>query len=138
MEIIEIPFVKYIGIEEEGSQLSLSPRLALDNHIGTIHASAQFVLAETESGRFLQDEFADMEGEILPLLRGSTIKYKAPATTKLTAVASLKREEKIKFIEQFLRRGRATITVEVKLLDSNNVVTMMGEFIWFVQRSESL
>jgi len=134
MEVTEIPFVKYIGITEEGSQLTLAPALEVTNHIGTIHASAQFTLAETQSGLFLQEEFSDIKGEVLPLLRSSTVKYKSPATTKLKAVAIVSDEIKEKFKEQFFKRGRASISVEVKLLDSADVVTMVGEFVWFVQR----
>jgi len=134
MEVTDIPFVKHLGIEKEGSQLALASSYELRNHIGTIHASAQFALAETQSGLFLQEEFSDIEGEVLPLLRSSTVKYKSPATTKLKAVAIVSNEVKEKFKEQFLKRGRATIAVEVKLLDSADVITMVGEFVWFVQR----
>jgi len=134
MQVIAIPFVKHIGIEQEGSQLFLSPFLEVENHIGTIHASAQFALAETQSGLFLQEEFSDIEGEVLPLLRSSTVKYKSPATTKLKAVSTVSDEVKSKFKEQFLKKGRATIAIEVELRDSEDVVTMVGEFVWFVQR----
>ena len=137
MEVTEIPFVKHIGIEQEGSRLALASSHEVENHIGTIHASAQFALAETQSGLFLQEEFSDIEGEVLPLLRSSTVKYKSPAITKLKAVATVNDEIKDKFKEQFLKRGRATISVEVKLLDSDDVVTMVGEFVWFVQRLKS-
>ena len=134
MEVTNIPFVKHLGIEQEESQLVLASSYELENHIGTIHASAQFALAETQSGLFLQKEFSDIENEVLPLLRSSTVKYKSPATTKLKAVARVNDELKSKFKEQFLKRGRATIAVEVKLLDSDDIVTMVGEFVWFVQR----
>ena len=134
MKVTEIPFVKHIGIEQEGSQLALASSYEVENHIGTIHASAQFTLAETQSGLFLQEEFSDIEGEVLPLLRSSTVKYKSPATTTLKAIATVSDGLKSKFKEQFLKRGRATITVEVQLLDSHEVVTMLGEFVWFVQR----
>ena len=134
MQVTEIPFVKHIGIEQEESQLFLAPILDVENHIGTIHASAQFALAETQSGLFLQEEFSDIEGEVLPLLRSSTVKYKSPATTKLKAVATVSDEVKSKFKEQFLKKGRATIAIEVELRDSEDVVTMVGEFVWFVQR----
>jgi acyl-coenzyme A thioesterase PaaI-like protein len=134
MEVTEIPFVKQIGITEEESQLTLAPALEVTNHIGTIHASAQFTLAETVSGLFLQEEFSDIKGEVLPLLRSTTVKYKSPAMTKLKAVARVDDELKTKFKEQFLKRGRASIAVNVELLDSNEQVTMAGEFVWFVQR----
>ena len=133
MRVTEIPFVKHLAIEQEGSQLFLSPNVELENHIGTIHASAQFSLAETQSGLFLQERFTDIEGEVLPLLRSSSVKYKSPATTRLRAVAKVDDEVEHKFREQFRRRGRATIAVEVELFNSSDEVTMMGEFVWFVQ-----
>ena len=133
MRVTEIPFVKHLSIEQEGSHLFLSPNVELENHIGTIHASAQFSLAETQSGLFLQERFADIEGEVLPLLRSSSVKYKSPATTRLRAVAKVDDEVEQKFREQLKRRGRATIVVEVELLNSSDEVTMMGEFVWFVQ-----
>jgi hypothetical protein len=82
----------------------------------------------------LQEEFKDLEGEVLPLLRSSSVKYKAPATTTLRAEATINDKVKSKFMEQFSRRGRATITVDVKLVDVENVVTMVGEFVWFIQK----
>ena len=127
-------FVKHLGIKEEKKELFLAPALELENHIGTIHASAQFTLAETASGLFLQEEFSDIKREVLPLLRSSTVKYKSPSTTKLKAVATVSDEVKSKFKEQFLKKGRATVAVEVELRDSEDVVTMVGEFVWFVQR----
>jgi acyl-coenzyme A thioesterase PaaI-like protein len=137
MDVTAIPFVKHLGIREEESRLWLAPALELENHLGTIHASAQFALAETQSGRFLQEEFKNLEGEVLPLLRSSTVKYKAPATTSLRAIATINDEVKSKFIEQFTRRNRATVTVEVRLIDEEDVVTMVGEFVWFIQRIKS-
>jgi len=48
MDTIQIPFAKHIGIEkkEEGT-LKLEAMEVVQNHIQTIHASAQFTLAET-------------------------------------------------------------------------------------------
>ena len=134
MEVSNMSFVKHLGIKEEKKELFLAPALELENHIGTIHASAQFTLAETASGLFLQEEFSDIKREVLPLLRSSAVKYKSPATSRLKAVATVSDEIKEKFKEQFFKRGRAIIVVEVKLLDSDEVVTMVGEFVWFVQR----
>lgn len=74
--------------------------------------------------------------EVVPLLRSSTVKYKNPATKKLHAVASVKEESLKKFKEQFEKRGRASIIVRVEVKDSDEVVTMVGEFGWFVQRGE--
>jgi len=134
MEVTQIPFAKHIGIErkEEGT-LKLESTQILQNHIGSIHASAQFALAETQSGLFLQLLFPELVGKVVPLLRSSNVKYKHPATTQITAHASIDEESKKKFERQFYKKGRGSIVVRVELRDVEGVVSMQGEFVWFVQ-----
>ena len=134
MEVTNIPFAKHIGIErkEEGT-LKLEFTEVVQNHIQSIHASAQFALAETQTGLFLQLEFPELEGKVVGLLRGSTVKYKNPARTSIYAVASIEDETRDKFLTQFMRKGRASIMVKVEVLDVEDVITMQGEFTWFVQ-----
>ena len=135
MDVTQIPFAKYIGIErkEEGT-LKLEPTDIVQNHIQSIHASAQFALAETQSGLFLQLEFPELDGKVVGLLRGATVKYKNPARTSIYAVASIEDEAKEKFLTQIERKGRASIMVKVEVLDVEDVLTMQGEFTWFVQK----
>jgi len=135
MEAMEIPFVKQVGIEKNAEgYLKLEPLAHVKNHINTIHASAQFTLAETQSGLYLRELFPNYKGKIIPLLRSSSVKFKAPATSSLWAKASLAGEEQKKFLTQFEKKGRAIVTVDVELRDEENIVTMSGEFSWFVQR----
>jgi len=135
MQITDIPFAKHIGIKikEEGT-LKLEATEAVQNHIQTIHASAQFTLAETQSGLYLQILFPDYKDQVVPLLRGSSVKYKQPARKEIYAVASVDDKSKEKFETQFLKKGRASITIGVELRDSDEVVTMVGEFTWFMQK----
>ena len=137
MDVTHIPFAKHIGIEkkEEGT-LKLEPTTVVQNHIQTIHASAQYALAETQTGLSLQLEFPQLVGNVVGLLRGSSVKYKHPATTQITAHASISTESKEKFERQFSKKGRASIMVLVWLRDEAGVVTMEGEFNWFVQKLE--
>jgi len=135
MDVTQIPYAKYIGIEEkvEGI-LKLEPSNSVKNHIETIHASAQFALAETQSGLHLQLAFPELEGKVVGLLRGSTVKYKNPAKTSIYAVASIEESAKEKFISQLERKGRGTIIVNVQLKDKENRLIMQGEFNWFIQK----
>ena len=135
MQVTDIPFVKHIGIQskEEGT-LKLEATEVVQNHIQTIHASAQFTLAETQSGLYLQTLFPEYKDQVVPLLRNSTVKYKQSATKEIYAVAYVDDESKEKFEIQFLKKGRASITIGVELRDSDEVVTMVGEFTWFVQK----
>ena len=131
--MLEVPFVNHVGIEKD-SELKLNVREELKNHIETIHASAQFTLAETASAECLMDAFPQYVGKVIPMLRSSTVKYKSPAVSILRAKASLSKEAKEKFAKQFERRGQGVIVVEVELFDENLHVTMKGEFVWFVQK----
>jgi len=135
MDVIQIPFAKHIGIayKNEGT-LKLNPVETVQNHIQSIHASAQFTLAETQSGLYLQEVFPEYVGQVVGVLRGSTVKYKAPATTCIIAKATLDDEAKDKFVLQLERKGRATIVIDVSVLDEEGVVTMEGVFTWFVQK----
>lgn len=135
MNITQIPFVKHIGITEQGeAALKLEPSKTIENHIQTIHASAQFTLAETQSGLYLQKLFPEYVGQVVPLLRGSTVKYKNPATKTIYANASVDEESREKFLALFEKKGRASITVMVELRDVDDLITMQGEFTWFMQK----
>lgn len=135
MEITAIPFSKHIGVKrKEESTLKLELTPTVKNHIGSIHASAQFALAETQSGLYLELAFPEYKGKVVPLLRSSSVKYKNPATKEVYAVATASEESLERFEAQFLKKGRATITVNVEVRDSDELVTMVGEFGWFVQK----
>jgi acyl-coenzyme A thioesterase PaaI-like protein len=134
MDVTQIPFAKHIGIErkEEGT-LKLEPTDMVQNHIQTIHASAQFALAETQSGLFLQEAFPELVGKVAGLLRGATVKQKKPATKSIYAVAMIEEEMKEKFIKQLERKKRATITVHTTIKDIDDMVVMAGEFMWYIE-----
>lgn len=72
MKVTNIPFIKHIGIEEHNSKLSLNFKNHILNHIKTIHASAQFALAKTQSGLYLQSLFP----EFVEKMYSSTLKRK--------------------------------------------------------------
>jgi len=137
MDVTQIPFAKHIGIEhkDEGT-LKLEPTNSVKNHIETIHASAQYTLGETQSGLYLQLAFPELAGKVVGLLRGSSVKYKSPASTSIYAQASIDEEVKEKFLSQLERKGRASIVVYVEVLDDDDVMTMQGDFSWFVQKIE--
>ncbi|SFV61793.1 hypothetical protein MNB_SM-4-54 [hydrothermal vent metagenome] len=132
MKATDIAFVKLVGIEQNENELSLAYKKDVQNHINTIHASAQFTLAETQSGLHLQNLFPDLEGKVIPLLRESNMKYKKPALKNITAFAEVKEEDKAKFIEQFARKGRASLSVYVEVKDSDGICTAQGIFGWFI------
>ena len=77
MDVTKIPFVEKVGIvQKSDGRLELPFNESVHNHLHTIHASAQFVLAETASGEILQTLFPELVGKVVPVLRDSKIKFK--------------------------------------------------------------
>ena len=134
MKASDIPYAKLTGIEQEDTKLSLDIRKDVLNHIKTIHASAQFTLAETQSGIYLQDVFPELNGKVIPLLREAQVKYKKPAMKKITAYATISNENIEKFKEHFEKKGRSSIVVDVDIKDINDILTCKASFNWFVQK----
>jgi len=133
MNINTIPFIKLIQINQEEDSLSLDIKENVLNHINTIHAGAQYTLAETQSGVYLQHIFPHLKGKAIPILRDSNIKYKNPAQTSIKAIAKSKKEDIEKFKTSFDKKGRALINVDVEVRDINDKITCQANFTWFVQ-----
>lgn len=134
MDVIGIPFVEKVGIcrTEEGV-LKLPFSASTQNHLKGVHASAQFTLAETASGEALQLLFPELVGKVIPLLRESHIKFKKPAGSAIFAFPVVSEEAVAAFKEQFGKKQRSSITVSVEIKDSDQVVTSVGTFNWFIQ-----
>ncbi len=135
MNLKEIPFVNTFGIQQGvGGSLRLPFDKNLLNHVQTIAAGAQFALAETASGEALKALFPDLAGKIIPVLRDSQIKFKKPATSLIIAYPEVSTENIEKFSQQFLKKGRALISVKVTVKDTENTTTCIGDFSWFIQK----
>lgn len=139
MNVTEIPFVKKVGITRNDQDLLALPfSEQLQNHLQTLHASAQFTLAETASGEHLQNTFPELAGKVIPVLRDSHVKFKKPAVKSIAAYPTLSEQAIEKFNEQFLKKGRSTTAVQVEIKDGDNTVTCVSTFNWFVQRIDSM
>ncbi len=135
MDVLEIPFVKKTGITKtKNNELALPFTSDTHNHLQTMHASAQFTLAETASGELLQTLFPELVGKVIPVLRDAKVKFKKPAIKDIIAYPSISEEEKDKFQNQFSKKGRATIAVNVDIKDSENTLTCFSTYNWFVQK----
>jgi len=134
MRAQDIAFVNLVGIEQRENSVLLAYKKDVLNHIDSIHASAQFTLAETQSGLHLQELFPELLGNVVPLLRESKIKYKKPALKNIVAKASCSSQNITKFREQFAKKGRATLSLNVDVKDEDGVLCAIAEFVWFVQK----
>ncbi len=138
MNVIEIPFVKKVGITQSSKgELKLPFTNETHNHLQTMHASAQFTLAETASGEYLQTLFPELVGKVIPVLRDASVKFKKPAVKTIIAYPSISDESLEKFNSQFAKKGRASIAVDVEVKDIDNTVTCIATYNWFVQKLDT-
>ena len=107
------------------------------NHLGTVHAAAQFALAEAASAECLHRHFAAAAGTVVPVVRRVEAKYRAPGTGTLLAYAALDPVTQQTFLSELDRCGRALAAVQVSLKDSAGTVTFAGTFEWFVARASA-
>lgn len=135
IRIPDIPFVKKIGIllSAEGT-LELPFDDSVYNHIQTVHAGAQFVLAETASGGHLLSLFPELEAEGLPILKDSRIRYRNTSRRNISAYPRVADRAVERFLKHFDRKGRGLIQIEVDVRDDAGVLVCEGVFNWFVQR----
>lgn len=134
MDVMGIPFVEKVGIcRTEAGVLCLPFSTTAQNHLKEVHASAQFALAETASGDALQLLFPDLVGKVVPLLRESQTKFKHRADSTVYAFPTVSEEAVAAFKEQFGKKQRSSITVDVEIKDSHDVITAVAAFKWFIQ-----
>jgi acyl-coenzyme A thioesterase PaaI-like protein len=134
MDVTQLPFNQFIGLKasvKSGYLLMLDNRPEYRNHLDTVHASAQFALAEATSGYFLLNEFSELTG-IAPVVRKVETKYKKPATGVVFSKAQFQETDKEEVLKALNEKGRTTLKVEVTLFDEADVQIMQSVFEWFV------
>jgi acyl-coenzyme A thioesterase PaaI-like protein len=108
------------------------------NHVGTVHAGVQFVLAEACSGEFLLRHFGNDPRHVFAVLRTSNVKFRKPAHGELRASAQFLEKSRTSLTDELASRGRAFVSVLVEVSDANAVVTMSGQYDWFLRRQADL
>jgi len=132
---VDVPFARHIGIQYDDAgrpEIAFSPHL--QNHLGTMHASAQFALAETASGIYLEALFPELANKVFPVLREGKVKFRQPTETSIAARASVAEAAIAAFREQLTKKGRGTIEVSVEIKDTDDIVTCSCTFKWFVRQ----
>ena len=137
MDVTGIPFNSFLGIERAAGdepRLALREAADLTNHLGTVHASAQFALAEAASGECLLRMFGDIakRATVVPVVRSAEVKFRKPAQGAIRAGGQIGEDVARKARAALEGRGRALIPVEVAVEDAAGNVTMTASFEWFV------
>jgi len=112
--------------------LQIDTNQKLYNHLGTIHASASYALAETTSGYLLQSNFSDIADQTIPILRSSNVKYKKGETGNLFSTAKFVGTTASEILQVLKQKRRVLITINVKLYNEQKELVMSGDYEWFV------
>jgi acyl-coenzyme A thioesterase PaaI-like protein len=138
MDALDLPFSSAIGLRRsdrpELGSLYLDEAPEVRNHLGTIHAAAQFGLAEAASCVFLQTRFAALAPSCVGVVRRADVTYRAPAQGRIYAKASVDEQRLREFEDRIASRGRAFISVGVAVSDATGTVTLSGSIEWFAQK----
>jgi acyl-coenzyme A thioesterase PaaI-like protein len=93
------------------------------NHIGSVHAAAMALLAESCTGFIVG---INLPGDKLPLIKRMDLNYVKRATGDMTAVASLTDEQ----IALMQTAEKGEVNVKVKVTDANGIEPIECEMIW--------
>ena len=138
MHVTDLAMNKALGMQlapaGQAHLLEMPESPLLLNHVGTIHASAQFALAEASSGEFLLRQLEGAQSEVFAVLRTSDVKFRKPAHGTLRASARFADGVGNALPAELSSRGRALVSVLVEVADTHGVVTMSGQYDWFLQQ----
>src|ERR1700691_4173338 len=109
----EVPFnsllgIQVINVEKGKAKCKLNSRPEVCNHVGTMHAGAQYSLIEAASGAALIGSLIDLLDQATPLVIGVDIAYRSSAYGDCTAEATIDDEdvERAKMELSTLRKSR--------------------------------
>lgn len=123
-----LPFTRRNGFTIEaihqGYMRARMPLKGNHNHMGSVYAGAQFLLAEVPFGALSMIEF---EGRYIPILRGLSIRFLQQARTDL--ILELQLEESM--VEEIIRtvdeKGKANLPLSLELKDTSGAVVATAE-----------
>lgn len=136
IKITQLPFNAHLGIQQctEGHHLLRLPFAThLTNHVGTVHASALFALAEASSGEFLIRHSAD-DVQLNAVVRKVSGKYSAPATGEIHSLGETDPVDILNALNATAEKGRALVTISIRLIETNDKVVGRFGFDWFLSR----
>ena len=135
MDVTAIPFNKFIGLAEsdDGRYVLMLPEGGrYENHVGTVHASALFALAEATSGVRIMSELGGRD-DLGAVVRKVETKYRNPAQGAVYSAAALV-EERTAVLAEIDERGRGFAHITVDLFDTAAKPVARFEFEWFVTK----
>lgn len=136
MKTIDVPFNRHLDIKtaEESSDflLYLDAKAKHLNHLGTIHASALFALAEASSGEFLLNNFNYISNDVIPVVRKAEARFRKTVKGKISSRAVLAGTTKEEVLDELKIKKRALVKVNVDIYDIECSKVFSSVFEWFI------
>lgn len=111
---------------------------AYHNHLGTIHAGAQFLLAEAVSGAAFAGAFAAHIAGAVPLIERLDTHYVGRARGSLSARAQARAGDLPAALEEYAQEGKARLTVDVSVRDAEDREVMRAVAHWYLRATATL
>lgn len=134
-----VPFAAHVGTEFtelDGTRcvvrLPEAPHLA--NHLQAQHAAALFTAAETASGGSFLAVFAEVMGEVTPVVQEMTIRYRKVARGPIDAEAVFEDADGAR--AALASEGVARFAIPVTLRDATGDVVCEATAHWHVRRND--
>lgn len=86
------------------------------------------------AGEFLLRYLGDARSQIFAVLRTADVKFRKPAHGALRASARFPNGVADTLSAELTARGRALASVLVEVADAQGLITMTGQYDWFLQR----
>ena len=131
-----VPFNRVLGVRVESvapEQVEVVLPAAPErlNHVGTVHAIAQFGLGEASAGAMLLTAFSDLQAAgAVPLVTEATIRYHKAARGDLLGVALLPLTSQQRIRAELQTVGKARFIIPVQLYDTTGLLTTELEVSW--------
>jgi acyl-coenzyme A thioesterase PaaI-like protein len=136
LEILEVPFNKFIGLKEctdPNFILELPDSKKFLNSNNTVHSGALFALAEASSNRYLKyllDSVKDIDYYLSPAIQNVKIKFRNPAEGRILSKTRILGKGFQELCDELKSKKRVVLEIEVKLLNPENEVVMIAKFEW--------
>lgn len=136
--IEQMPYNAMVGVritEMDGGRARgvLAARAEVGNHVGTMHAGAQFSLIEAISGAAVSSAFLDLLGRAVPLAQGAELTYRRPARGDVTADAFVDPAEVSRVRDDLEAHGRARFDVRVTVTDAQGTLATEATMRWYIR-----
>ncbi|UCG59517.1 MAG: YiiD C-terminal domain-containing protein [Phycisphaerales bacterium] len=132
MRVSDLPFNKHIGIEDHNGAVTIPVKELHMNHLGTVHATAIYGVAEAGSGQFIIDNFGGEFPDAVAVTHVGTVKYKSAAKDDIFAEVTNSQPDPRQALDRLRQKGAAKIAVEVSVYSGNETVAT-ATFDWFMR-----